>query len=267
MARARGIKPGLFKNEILGVADPLFTIAFEGLWCLADREGRLEDRPMRIHAEIFPYRHNVNPEDYLRWLADNGFIQRYSVGDKGYIQIVNFSKHQNPHKNEVESELPEYKELSPMDEVVPIKSEPLGLTPSSLTPSSLTPSSPEAPKKPARFDPTTLALPSYLKPEKWLEWIAYRKERKFPTTEATWKKQLGFLASQIGDPGEIIDASITNGWQGLFPPKDRGSSGRNKAEDRAYTGDFLTGRKGNVGPSSSGNEVAGEFSRIADSVD
>ena len=51
MARSRNIKPSLFKNEVLGVADPLYTILFEGLWVLADREGRLEDRPLRIKAE------------------------------------------------------------------------------------------------------------------------------------------------------------------------------------------------------------------------
>lgn len=51
MARSRNIKPGLFKNEVLGVADPIYTILFQGLWVLADREGRLEDRPMRIKAE------------------------------------------------------------------------------------------------------------------------------------------------------------------------------------------------------------------------
>ena len=43
MARARNIKPALFKNEILGVADPLCTLTFQGLWMLADRDGRLEN--------------------------------------------------------------------------------------------------------------------------------------------------------------------------------------------------------------------------------
>lgn len=106
MARARNIKPALFKNEILGVADPLYTLAFEGLWLLADREGRLEDRPMRIKAEIFPYRDGLNIENILDWLSSSGFIARYRYGENRYIQVVNFSKHQNPHKNEVASEIP-----------------------------------------------------------------------------------------------------------------------------------------------------------------
>ncbi|WP_236233664.1 phage replication protein [Pseudomonas tohonis] len=106
MARARNIKPALFKNEILGVADPLFTLLFEGLWLLADREGRLEDRPMRIKAEVFPYREGLNVDQMLNWLQQSGFIQRYEVSGSRYIQINSFTKHQNPHKNEPASEIP-----------------------------------------------------------------------------------------------------------------------------------------------------------------
>ena len=100
MARARNIKPGLFKNEVLGVADPIYTLAFEGLWLLADREGRLEDRPLRIKAETFPYRDGVDINAILDWLKENDFITRYTVAGKAFIQINNFGKHQNPHKNE-----------------------------------------------------------------------------------------------------------------------------------------------------------------------
>ncbi len=58
--RARNIKPGFFKNEHLGTADPIVALLFEGLWLLADRDGRLEDRPLRIKAEIFPYREGLD---------------------------------------------------------------------------------------------------------------------------------------------------------------------------------------------------------------
>ena len=91
MARARNIKPDLFKNEVLGVADPLVTLLFEGLWLLADREGRLEDRPLRIKAEIFPYRDGLDIESLLNWLVDNEFIVRYTCEGKRYIQVNNFS--------------------------------------------------------------------------------------------------------------------------------------------------------------------------------
>ena len=104
--RARNIKPSMFKNELLGVADPLITILFQGLWCEADRDGRLEDRPLRIRAEIFPYRNDVDVESMLKRQNDNGFIQRYDALGTKVIQIVKFSEHQRPHHNEVKSILP-----------------------------------------------------------------------------------------------------------------------------------------------------------------
>ncbi len=87
------------------MADPIYTLAFEGLWVYADREGRLEDRPIRLKADIFPYR-DVSMAAILDWLAENGFIARYKVGGIGFIQIENFLKHQNPHIKEAASTIP-----------------------------------------------------------------------------------------------------------------------------------------------------------------
>lgn len=145
MARARNIKPGLFKNEILGVADPLYTLLFEGLWLLADRAGRLEDRPLRIKGEIFPYRDGINVDGMLSWLAENEFILRYAVAGKRYIQVISFEKHQNPHKNETESEIPGPEKVSTPSEEIGTTSENIGgaradsLIPDSLSSDSLIP--------------------------------------------------------------------------------------------------------------------------------
>ena len=106
MARKRYIKPGLFKNEVLGEADPLHTLLFAGLWVLADKEGRLECRPKKIKAEIFPYRFDYDPSMGLDWLKHESFINLYKVDDKEYIQINNWRRHQTPHHKEVGSEIP-----------------------------------------------------------------------------------------------------------------------------------------------------------------
>ena len=107
MARSRNIKPGLFDNEILGEADPIYTVLFAGLWTLADKDGRLEDRPARIKKNILGYR-NVDPCLLLAWLNDESFIKRYSVNGEKYIQILKWGKHQNPHHKEVKSIIPEF---------------------------------------------------------------------------------------------------------------------------------------------------------------
>jgi hypothetical protein len=113
--RARNIKPAFFKNEDLADIGPYGQLLFAGLWCLADRQGKLEDRPRLIKAEIFPY-YGPDPEvdKLLETLAQKELIIRYSLEGKNYIKIPNFLKHQRPHDNETESKIPE--PLSTMEE-------------------------------------------------------------------------------------------------------------------------------------------------------
>lgn len=103
--RARNLKPGFFKNEDLVDLPFEYRILFQGLWCLADREGKLEDRPVRIKMEIFPG-DNVNIEDGLQKLHEKKLINRYINNDQKYIIIPTFKQHQNPHIKEKESVIP-----------------------------------------------------------------------------------------------------------------------------------------------------------------
>ena len=105
MARSRNIKPGFFKNEMLAECSPLARLLFAGLWCLADRAGRLEDRPKRIRVEVMPYDAG-NVDGMLDELHRAGFILRYQAGEQRLIQVQNFTKHQNPHCKEPASTIP-----------------------------------------------------------------------------------------------------------------------------------------------------------------
>ena len=120
MKRTRQINPGFFTNDELADITPLGRLLFAGLWVIADREGRLEDRPKKIKAEILPY-DNCDVDDLLNQLQNAGFIKRYKVdiprtdqgntmdtpkADVGIIQVVNFTKYQHPHRNESASILP-----------------------------------------------------------------------------------------------------------------------------------------------------------------
>jgi hypothetical protein len=145
--RARSIKPGICDNEVLGTADPFCTLLFERLWMMADREGRLEDRPLRIKAQAFPYREGLDVAPLLQWLHDQGFIQRYTVEKTAYIQVLKFGEHQSPHVKEAPSKIPAPD--SPGASTMPAPDKhgaspvlareipaPAALTPSSLTPDS-----------------------------------------------------------------------------------------------------------------------------------
>lgn len=105
MSRARNIKPGFFKNEDLAECSAWARLCFIGLWTLADREGRLEDRAKRIKAELFAY-DSVEVEPLLADLAARGFILRFKDGaGLGIIQVIEFTKHQSPHFKEAKSVL------------------------------------------------------------------------------------------------------------------------------------------------------------------
>jgi len=105
MARSRNIKPGLFTNELIAELPAFDRLLFIGLWCLADREGRLEDRPKRIKMELFPC-DDYAVADGLSHLAGAGFISRYQINGSPIIEIDNFQKHQSPHGTEKDSVLP-----------------------------------------------------------------------------------------------------------------------------------------------------------------
>src|SRR5262245_7844610 len=106
MARARLLKPGFFTNEKLAELPLEARLLFAGLWTIADREGRLEDRPRRIKGQLFPY-DQTDVDALLELLADSGFVVRYVVDGASYLEIPNFTKHQRPHKNEPASVIPD----------------------------------------------------------------------------------------------------------------------------------------------------------------
>jgi hypothetical protein len=105
MMRARNIKPGFFKNDVLAECDALARILFEGLWCLADREGRLEFHPKRIKAEILPY-DDCDIIKLIEQLRERGFITVYTFDNEFYLDIPTFTRHQNCHIKEAESTIP-----------------------------------------------------------------------------------------------------------------------------------------------------------------
>lgn len=122
MARSRNIKPGFFTNDELAECTPIARLLFAGLWTIADKEGRLDDRPKKIKALVLPF-DNVDCDDCLKQLHDRQFITRYSVEGNGYIQISNWKKHQNPHCKEASSEIPEQCESQPSPGEAPVKND------------------------------------------------------------------------------------------------------------------------------------------------
>lgn len=108
MARARNIKPSFFTNDELSELNPLARLLFIGMWTVADYKGCFEYKPKRLKVQLLPY-DECNVEELTINLEKSGFIAIYTVQGQQYGKVINFEKHQNPHKNEREkgSELPD----------------------------------------------------------------------------------------------------------------------------------------------------------------
>ncbi len=113
MARSRNIKPSFFNNDELAEIEPLGRLLFIGLWTIADCNGNFEWREKRIKAQLLPY-DNCNVKKIAINLDNSGFIRFYSNQGKIYANITNFTKHQNPHKNERDkgTEIPDFTECA-----------------------------------------------------------------------------------------------------------------------------------------------------------
>ena len=212
MARARNIKPAFFKNYDLADAGPVAQLLFAGLWCLADREGRLEDKPRLIKAELFPY-YDCDINGELTELERLGFVRRYKVGDVAVIEVLNFKKHQTPHNTEKASALPAYPGQQPMEAAPAVVNGELtvnpplendGKTPDSLIPDSLIPDSlihdtPIPPKGAA----TGFAE----------FWSAYPLKKAKATAEKAWAKLKPSADLQAAILSAIAAHKLSADWQ------------------------------------------------------
>lgn len=120
MARARNIKPSFFTSEQVADNCPLGRLFFIGLWTEADHRGNLEWKPRTLKVKILPF-DECDIEKIAINLDKSGLIRFYSVNNQTYINIPNFERHQNPHKNERDkgSSIPEFDET--LREVIDFK--------------------------------------------------------------------------------------------------------------------------------------------------
>lgn len=108
--RIRTIKPEFYLHFELYQAEeetklPL-RIAYSGLWCAADREGRFKWKPLQLGAQILPY-DAINFQFVLEALASRGFIVKYQHAGDSFGYIPSFKQHQCINVREAQSSLPD----------------------------------------------------------------------------------------------------------------------------------------------------------------
>lgn len=108
--RIRSIKPEFFTHDGIFEAEretglPL-RLAFIGLWCAADRDGRFKWEPRRMGVSILPY-DSVDFSRVLDALVTRGFVVKYRVGNAIFGCIPSFSRHQVINNRESASAIPD----------------------------------------------------------------------------------------------------------------------------------------------------------------
>lgn len=230
MARARNIKPGFFQNDLLAEIEPIGRLLFAGLWTIADRAGKLEDRPKRIKAAVLPY-DDCDVNQLLSELARYGFVVRYESEGEQFIQVQNFAKHQNPHCKEPDSIIsaPDEHCASTVQESGKNRSshaDSLLLIPDSLN---LIPE-----ENPCSHPASEIASNGFAE-----FWNAYPNKKAKPKAEAAWRK-LKLTAQTIADlmTGLERDKACEQ-WQrdnGQFVPYPASWLNGRRWEDEALSG-------------------------------
>ena len=110
MGRIRTVKPELFRHEGLFELEresglPV-RIAFAGLFCCCDRDGRFEWKPKTLKLDVLPW-DECDFSRVLDALLTRGFIRKYASEDREFGYIPSWPKHQIINNREKESDLPD----------------------------------------------------------------------------------------------------------------------------------------------------------------
>lgn len=210
MARSRNIKPGFFCNDDLVELDFATRLLFVGLWTVADREGRLEDRPKKIKINVFPA-DNVDVESMLAQLTAKKFILRYEINGEKYVQITNWHKHQNPHHTEKHSVIPDIYGVLTVKTTIDNKqpqSKDGGNLADSLIPDSLIPDS-------KTKTTSAIAPPEGVTIQTWQDFQKLRKTQKAPLTQSA----VDGIQREATKAGWSLDDAMreccARGWRGF----------------------------------------------------
>ena len=204
MARIRSVKPDFFLDFELSKLTPLARLFFIGLWCQADKSGRMEDEAHKLKVQIIPW-DTEDAEKLLSELAPK-FITRYKTksGEK-YLQI-NAWEHQKPHHTEKDSVIPP----------------PLTVK-RRLIHGEITARKGEDSLERRRFiGKESVQIPGDLKPNEpeIQKWLDYKRERREVYKQSGLGALWGKLRRIPSDQRKIaIEDSMAAGYKGIFPPK------------------------------------------------
>lgn len=152
----------------------------------------------------------------LKRLQETGYVEREMRAGRSTVYRVTPEPPSNRHPR-------------PIDTPVSLTPTPVSLTPpEKKKTSSLEPSPNRQSRKRAAVPEGP--PPSNLNVEAWHRWEQYRREIRKPIHPASWLSAQRKLAAFGMDQGAVVEQSIADGYQGLFPLK---TTGRPKPQERS----------------------------------
>lgn len=100
MARIRTIKPEFWTSEQVVECSIEARLLFIGIWNFCDDHGIHPANPRRIKMQIYPA-DEYDSESIRRMLSElstNGLIHIYTIGNKEFLQVTGWDKHQRIDK-------------------------------------------------------------------------------------------------------------------------------------------------------------------------
>ena len=125
MARIRSVHPDLHRDKTLATLSASAERTFVRLWCHLDDEGRGEDDPDLLKADLYPRHRDMGPAEVEADLAElehAGLIIRYVVDGEPYLccKPDTWATYQRPQKKQ-ESKLPGPEQADPQTPTEPVR--------------------------------------------------------------------------------------------------------------------------------------------------
>lgn len=226
----RILRDGILTSERVSLLDWEAEVFYRRLMSVADDYGRFSASPAVLRAALYPLKLEQMREASVSRCLDAcqaaRLVRLYRIGAKPYLQLLDFgqkirakSKWPEPPKVSESESVSNLPQLADQDECVVECGVGVGVE-----------NKASRAKAPAEVDfPEALGTPAFK--SAWEAWTADRRERRKPLTARAAELALRKLAEWGPDRAvAAIEASIANGWQGLFEPKG-GSAAATKPSD------------------------------------
>lgn len=239
MARIRTIKPEFWTDERLVECSPIARLLAIASLNFADDNGNLERSSRRLKMQVFPA-DNIEVEPLIVELLDAEWFVEYEVEGKNYLRIRNFTKHQRidrPSKSTIPND-PQIRRalVEPSSNTRRALVEPSSCSGSVVEGKGKerkgkeqdqkqgAETAPPSAKPPAAAPLVAFALPDWIDPKAWTDFLAHRRAIRKPATSRAQElvvRELDKLRTQGHQPRDVLEQSIRNGWQDVFPVRDK----------------------------------------------